>query len=105
VDNQSFPKQRSSAVPDLPTIAEAGVSGYELNNWEGVITGARVPLAIIRKLNAGVTDALKQADVVQRLAANGSTPAATTPEAFDAHIKSEIAKWRKSVQEAKLVLQ
>ena len=98
-------KQRSSVVPELPTIAEAGVPGYELNQWEGIITGAKVPPAIIRKLNAGIADALKSRDVLQRMSANGSTTAGSSPEAFDAHIKSEIAKWRKLVKDAGLVLQ
>jgi tripartite-type tricarboxylate transporter receptor subunit TctC len=97
-------KQRSPAVPELPTVSEAGVAGYEVDQWFGVITGAKVSPAIIRKLNTGITDALKSPDVVQRLGADGSTPVGSSPEEFGAYIKSEIAKWGKLAQDAKLVL-
>ncbi|MBI2295508.1 MAG: tripartite tricarboxylate transporter substrate binding protein [Betaproteobacteria bacterium] len=97
-------KQRSPSVPELPTIAEAGVPGYEVDPWYGVVTSAKVSSAIIRKLNAGITEALKSPDVAQRLAADGSTPVGSSPEEFGALIKSEIAKWRKLVKDAGLVL-
>lgn len=97
-------KERSPAVPELPTVAEAGVPGYEANQWTGIVTGARVAPAIIGKLNAGVAEALKSPDVVQRLAADGSTAFASRPEQFSALIKSDIAKWRMLVKDAKLVL-
>jgi tripartite-type tricarboxylate transporter receptor subunit TctC len=64
-----------------------------------------VPLAIVRKLNAAIADAVKSPEVAKRMAADGSTPVGSTPEQFSAHIKSEIAKWRKLVKEAKLELQ
>jgi tripartite-type tricarboxylate transporter receptor subunit TctC len=67
-------------------------------------TGARVPSAIVKRLSAGIADTLKAPDVVQRLAADGSTPIGSTPERFGAHIKSEIAKWRKLVKEARIEL-
>jgi tripartite-type tricarboxylate transporter receptor subunit TctC len=97
-------KNRSPAAPDLPTIAEAGVPGYEVDQWLGVVTGAKVPPAIVRKLNAGIVQALKSPDVAQRLAADGSTATSSSPEAFDAYIKSEIAKWGKLAKDARLVL-
>ena len=97
--------KRSPAVPELPTVAEAGVPGYEVDQWYGIITGAKVPLAIVRKLNAAIAEAVKSPEVAKRLAADGSTPVGSTPEQFSAHIKSEIAKWRKLVKEAKLELQ
>jgi tripartite-type tricarboxylate transporter receptor subunit TctC len=97
--------KRSPAVPELPTVAEAGVPGYEVDQWYGIITGARVPLAIVRKLNAAIAEAVKSPEVAKRMAADGSTPVGSTPEQFSAHIKSEIAKWRKLVKEAKLELQ
>ncbi len=97
-------KQRSPAVPELPTVAEAGVPGYEVNPWNGVVTGAKVSPAIIRKLNLGIAEALKSPDVVQRLGADGSTLVGSSPEEFGVAIKSEIAKWRKLVKDAGLVL-
>ena len=97
--------KRSPAAPELPTVAEAGVPGYEVDQWYGVITGAKVPSAIVRKLSAAIAETLKSPDVVQRLGADGSTPVGSTPEQFSAHIKSEIAKWRKLAKDANLMLQ
>jgi tripartite-type tricarboxylate transporter receptor subunit TctC len=97
--------KRSPAAPELPTVAEAGVPGYVVDQWYGVITGVKVPAAIVRKLNAAIVESLKSPDVVTRLGSDGSTPVGSTPEQFSAHIKSEIAKWRKLVKEAKLELQ
>lgn len=97
-------KQRSPTVPELPTVAEAGVAGYEVDQWTGVITGAKVSPAIVRKLSTGIAEALKSPDVVQRLGADGSTPVGSSPEEFGAHIKSEIAKWRKLAKNVELVL-
>ncbi|MBI1991261.1 MAG: tripartite tricarboxylate transporter substrate binding protein [Betaproteobacteria bacterium] len=97
-------KERSPSVPELPTVAEAGVPDYEANQWIGVVTGAKVSPAIVRKLNAGIADALKSPDVVQRLGADGSTAASSSPEEFGALIRSDIAKWRKLVKDAKLGL-
>ena len=97
--------KRSPAVPELPTVTEAGVPGYEVDQWYGVITSAKVPAAIVRKLNVAINEALMSPDVAKRFAADGSTPTGSTPEQFAAHIRSEIAKWRKLVKEAKLELQ
>jgi tripartite-type tricarboxylate transporter receptor subunit TctC len=97
--------KRTPAAPELPTVAEAGVPGYEVDQWYGVLTSAKVPAPIVRKLNAAINEALKSPDVVKRFSADGSTPTGSTPEQFSAHIRSEIAKWRKLVKEAKLELQ
>jgi tripartite-type tricarboxylate transporter receptor subunit TctC len=97
--------KRSPAAPELPTVAEAGLPGYEVDQWYGVITAAGVPAPIVRKINAGVLAALKAPDVVKRFSADGSTPTGSTPEQFGKHIRSEIAKWRKLAKEAKLELQ
>ena len=97
-------KKRSPAVPELPTVAEAGVPGYEVDQWYGVVTASKVPTAIVRKLNAGIVEVLKSPDVVQRLAADGSTAVSSSAEEFSAHINSEIAKWRKLIRDAGLVL-
>jgi tripartite-type tricarboxylate transporter receptor subunit TctC len=97
--------KRSPAAPELPTVIEAGLPGYEVDQWYGVITTAKVPAPIVRKLNAAIGEALKQPDVVKRFGADGSTPVGSTPEQFGAHIKSEIAKWRRLAKDAKLDLQ
>jgi tripartite-type tricarboxylate transporter receptor subunit TctC len=96
--------KRSPAI-DLPTVAESGVPGYEVDQWYGVITSSMVPRPIVRKLNAAIVEALQQPDVATRLAADGSTPVGSSPEQFNAHIKSEIAKWKKLVKEANLRLE
>lgn len=96
--------KRSPAAPDLPTVAEAGVPGYEVDQWYGIIAGAKVPRVIINKLQAGIAEALRSPDIVKRLAHDGSTPVGSTPEQFSAHIKSEINKWRKLAKEAHLQL-
>ncbi len=96
--------KRSPSI-DLPTIAESGLAGYEVDQWYGVIASSKMPQPIVRKLNAGIVEALKQSDVATRLAADGSTPVGSSPEQFNAHIRSEITKWKKLVKEAKLPLQ
>lgn len=96
--------KRSPAVPELPTVAEAGVPGYEVDQWYGIITSAKVPKPIVHKLYEAIAEALKAPDVVKRLTAEGSTPVGSAPEQFSAHIRNEIAKWARLVKEAKLVL-
>lgn len=97
--------KRSPAVPDLPTVAESGIPGYEVDQWYGVITGAKVPRPIVNKLQQAMAQALKAPDVAQRLAGEGSTPVGSVPDQFSAHIRSEMNKWQKLVKEAKLSLQ
>lgn len=97
--------KRSAAAPELPTIAEAGVPGYAVDQWYGVITGAKVPASIVSKINNAIIESLKAPDVVQRLTSDGSTPIGSTPEQFNVHIKGEISKWRKLAADAKLTLQ
>lgn len=97
-------RKRAPAAPELPTVAESGVPGYEVDQWYGVVTSAKVPRAIVNKLSAAISEALKSPDVAQRFSADGSTPVGSSPEQFSAHIKAEIAKWRKLVKDAGLQL-
>ena len=94
--------KRSPAIPDIPTIAEAGVPGFEANQWYGVVTSGKVPMPIVNKLSAMLKDAVNSPDVVERLSADGSTPLTSTPAQFKAHISSEISKWRRLVKDAGL---
>ena len=96
--------KRTPAAPELPTVSEAGVPGYEVDQWYGVLTGAQVPAPIVRKINAAIGEALKSPDVVKRFSADGSTPTGSTPEQFGKHIRSETAKWRKLAKAANLEL-
>ena len=90
--------QRLAVVPDVPTIAEAGVPGYEATSWQGVVVPAGTPVAIVNRLYDEIAKALQLPEVTERLAAEGSTPGGITPQEFAAHIKSEIAKWAKIVK-------
>jgi tripartite-type tricarboxylate transporter receptor subunit TctC len=96
--------KRSPSI-DLPTIAESGLPGYEVDQWYGVITSSKVPKPIVSKLNAAMVEALKMPDVANRLASDGSTPVGSSPEQFNAHMRSEVAKWKKLVKEANLPMQ
>ena len=96
--------KRSPAAPELPTIAEGGVPGFEANQWYGVITSAKVPKDIVNKLSLALNAAVNAPDVSARLMQDGSTPTGTTPAQFQAHIKSEIGKWRELIKVAKLQL-
>jgi tripartite-type tricarboxylate transporter receptor subunit TctC len=90
--------KRSPAAPDLPTIAESGVPGYEAVAWFGVLAPAATPPAIVKKLNAEIIKVLKSPDVAERLSSQGAEPVSNTPEQFSAYIKSEMAKWAKVIK-------
>jgi tripartite-type tricarboxylate transporter receptor subunit TctC len=96
--------KRSPAAPDLPTIAEGGLPGFESNQWYGVITSAKVPKDLVNKISQALNTAVNSPDVAERLMKDGSTPHATTPTQFQAHIHSEIEKWRGVIRMAKLRL-
>ena len=85
---------RSPALPDLPTMQEAGVPRYEVTPWYGVAAPAGTPPAIVNKLNREIVRIVRLADVIQKMATDGSEPVGSTPEQFAAHIKSEVEKWR-----------
>ena len=96
--------QRSPAAPELPTLAESGLRSYEVDQWYGVITSSKVPRGIVDRIAAGMGEGLKEPDVTKRLSAEGSIPVGGTPDAFAALIRSEIGKWRKLAQDARLTL-
>lgn len=92
--------QRTPLAPSLPTLAESGLPGYEVIGWNGLIAPAGTPVAIVHKINAEASRALKQPDVVQRFSgAFYDTAAANTPEQYATYIRQEIAKWSKLVKE------
>ena len=90
--------KRSALVPDLPTIAEAGVPGYEASGWVGILAPAGTPPAIVNRLNAEVNAILKLPDVRSQLAGNGADATGGSPEQFATFIEREIAKWAKIVK-------
>jgi len=92
--------KRLAVFPDVPTIAEAGVPGYEATQWYGVLAPAGTPKAVVARLNKEIVSALQTAPMQERLAADGSEPLASTPEEFFAFIKSEIARWAPVIKAA-----
>ncbi len=86
---------RAGALPKVPTIAEAGVPGYEALQWYGLLAPAGTPTAIVERIAADVAAALRLPDVKERLAADGAEAVGGTPAAFAALIKEELDKWKK----------
>jgi tripartite-type tricarboxylate transporter receptor subunit TctC len=94
--------KRSSAAPELPTVAESGVAGYAFDVWYGMLFPSGTPRAIVGKTNTEINRALKSASLAQRFAAVGLEPAGTAPDEFARIIRAEIIKWRKVVESAKI---
>lgn len=92
--------KRIAALPDLPTVAEAGVPGYENSTWSAIGAPARTPQAIIERLNKELTAILQMSDIQERHAAAGSTVTGGTPEQFRDFLKLELAKFGKLMKEA-----
>ncbi|MBI2225716.1 MAG: tripartite tricarboxylate transporter substrate binding protein [Betaproteobacteria bacterium] len=99
------PAKRSPAAPDLPTIAESGVPGYDSGAWFGLLAPAGTQKAIVDKLAIETSRILKLPDVSRRISELGADPVGGTPQQFTALIKSEIAKWAKVIKEANVELQ
>ena len=89
--------QRSATLPDLPTIAESGLPGYEMLNWLGLFTPAGTPRAVVEKLNSEVLRIMRLPDVRDRLNAQGAEPSPLATEEFTAFVKNEVEKWAKVV--------
>ena len=92
--------KRSAAAPEFPTIAEAGVPGYEHGSWVGTLATAKVPQAVIARLNETAVKAAHAADVKTLLLRDGLEATGTTPAEFAAIIRTEVAKWQKVVKAA-----
>lgn len=92
--------KRSAAVPELPTVAEAGAPGYEATTWYGALTPAGTPSALVSKLNAEIVKALRTPDVQGRLSGDGAEPAGGTPAQFAKHLDTEIRKWAKVIEDS-----
>ena len=87
-------RKRSPATPDIPTMQEAGVPGYEVAGWYGMLAPAGTPPAIVNKLNRELVRIVHLPDVTEKMAADGSEPVGTSPAEFATHIKTEVEKWR-----------
>jgi tripartite-type tricarboxylate transporter receptor subunit TctC len=96
--------KRLANLPDVPTIDEAGVKGYESLSWSGIVAPAATPRRVIDKLNAALDRILRDADVKQRFAALGVDAVGGPPEAFARHIRAESEKWARVVKTANITL-
>ena len=90
--------KRTGALPDTPTIAEAGVPGFEVSSWQGVFVPAGTPTDIVTKLNAEIVRIIGLPDIQRRLADIGADTVGNTPDQFIAFIKTELDKWQKVVK-------
>ena len=94
--------QRSAALPEVPTVAEAGLPNFEVTTWYGILAPAGTPRAIVTRLNADLVKIMHSPDLKERLAAMATDPATSTPEEFAEYIKREIVKWGEVVRQAGL---
>ncbi len=92
--------KRSVAAPDVPTIAEAGVPGFEVLNWYGIVAPGKTPAAIVQRLNGELVKTLKAPEMIESLGTQGLEAAGGSPERFGVFIKSEMAKYAKVIKAA-----
>ena len=97
--------KRSSALPDLPTVAESGLPGFETSSWQGLFAPAGTSAAIVSKLYREVAAVVRLPDIVAQLAQDGSEPVASSPEAFSKWLPGELAKWVKVAKAAKMTVE
>ena len=94
------PAARSAALPGVPTIAEAGVPGFEFDTWYGIFAPAATPRRIVAQVSSDVSRVLKLADVQERFASRGAVPKPSRPEEFDSFVRSEIDKLGRLIRAA-----
>jgi tripartite-type tricarboxylate transporter receptor subunit TctC len=92
--------KRWQGTPDIPTMSEAGLTGFEVNSWYGLLAPAGTPKEIVQRLNTEVARALREPDARERLYSIGAEPMSNTPEEFAAYINTEMVKWAKVVKAA-----
>ena len=92
--------KRSTLLPDTPTVAEAGLPGFDVTSWYGMFGPAALPREIVGKVNADIVAALTAPDVKERLASSGADPAPTSPEELGKLVREEMAKWAKVVADS-----
>ncbi len=95
-------KERLGVIPDTPTMAEAGVPGFESLNWNGIVAPAGIPRDIVNRLNRELVRAVRAPDVVEKVVAQGNFVIGDTPEQFGAYIRTESEKWGRVVKQAKI---
>jgi tripartite-type tricarboxylate transporter receptor subunit TctC len=90
--------KRSAAIPDVPTIAESGLPGFDVEPWFGIVAPAGTPAAIVNRLNAEIAKIMQQSDVKDTLASVGAAPSVSTPQEFSKFIDSEVTRWGEVVK-------
>jgi tripartite-type tricarboxylate transporter receptor subunit TctC len=93
-------RERLPVLPDVPTIAEAGLPGYESTGWNGILAPAKTPREVIRRLNDAIVKVLRSPDVIEKFASQGVDPISNSPEEFATKIRVDIEKWAKVVTNA-----
>lgn len=93
-------RKRSPVAPDLPTVAESGIPGYETSIWNGMVVPAGTPPAVIDRLNAAIVGIMQSPDVREHISRIGAEPRASSTEEFGAFIAAEIRKWGKTIKES-----
>lgn len=96
------PATRFPGLPDVPTVAEAGVPGYQVASWNGIAAPAKTPNAIVNVLSKAIIEGVNSADIKQRFQELGAEARSSTPEAFRAFFAAEITKWSKVIETAKI---
>jgi tripartite-type tricarboxylate transporter receptor subunit TctC len=91
-------KTRSNVLPDVPTVEEAGLSGYEATIWLGLMAPGGTPKPIIDKLNRAINEAIKRPEIVKLWADQGAIPMSMSPDEFDKFLRSDIVKWAEVVK-------
>ena len=94
--------RRAAALPDVPTMSEAGITGYDANSWHGVLAPAGTPRPIIDQLNGVIVKVLRQPEVGAMLLKQGGEPVGSTPDEFGAYIRSEVVKWARVIKAANI---
>ena len=92
--------KRSKSLPDLPTVSESGLPGFEAPAWNGVLAPAGTPNAVIMKLHAEIMKNLKQQEFLDKIAVLGFEPVGSTPAEFGDFVKAELAKWAKVAKDS-----
>jgi tripartite-type tricarboxylate transporter receptor subunit TctC len=92
--------KRSPIAPDVPTLAEAGLAGYEIGSWQGVFAPAGTPVDVVKRLNTEIVKIINMPDVREKLVGLGAEPVGNTPDEFAALVKSEVVKWAAVVKQS-----
>ena len=92
--------KRAAALPEVPTVAESGLPGFEATAWVAMVAPRATPRAIVQRVNTDIRAELSDQDMIAQLAAQGLEPAGGTPEALGQHIRAEVERWRRVIRDA-----